>query len=185
MTKLVITLTIFLANNLYAQDFFSIPENKFQIKSVNALEKLELTLKYPEKFLKRFKPEGAIITEKFVSNNNIRFIATKKVLFISKSALVNGNLDSFQENTGCAKNEIGFKLVLNFDGSDGIVVDNIDRLEAKICATNIGTNQLIGSVKGRIYKGNNYSSAVGMVAKDIIEAQINPLLRALTEEIQK
>jgi hypothetical protein len=69
--------------------------------------KLDDILKYPEGVLKRFKPEGATITNKRVSQNRISFNATKTIMFISKTVMVQGTLDSNENNRGCAANESG------------------------------------------------------------------------------
>jgi hypothetical protein len=182
--KKLLALTMLISLNSYAEDFFPIPVSKFQIKSDRVEEKLETTLKYPEKLLKRFQPQGAKISDKQVSNNTIRFKATKSVALFTKTVNVNGVLDSEEDNKGCKANEQGYNIVLNLDGSDGLVSDNIDRLEAKLCATYPGPSAMNATVSGKIIKGNNYSSLVGGVAKDIIQAQVAPLIKALTEEIQ-
>ena len=134
--------------------------------------------------MKRFNPAGAKIDNKRVLKNVINFNITKTVLFVSKVVKVNGTLESIEDSSGCANNLEGYNIVLNFDGSDAIVTDNIDRLEAKLCVDISKSNQLVGSVKGKIYKGNNYSNAFGTIAKGIIEAQVNPLINALNAEIQ-
>lgn len=171
------------SSHLYAEEFFVVPPINFQIVAENVFEKLELTFKYPENLLKKFKPEGATIDNKSVSNNVLRFMATKKILFVTKSVQVNAILDVYQDNTDCAKNQLGHRLVLSFDESDELVVDNISRLEAIFCTINPSSNKLIGTVKGKIYKGNNFST-IGYLAKGLIEAQINPLVKALNEEIK-
>lgn len=183
MKKLIILLFI-ISSNVFAEEFFTVTPIKFQIVKNEASEKLADVLKYPEGLLKRFKPEGAKITNKRVSNNVISFQATKTILFVSHTVNVNGILDTDVSNSSCDKNQQGYKLTLVLDGSDGLVVDNIDRLEASLCITQIKSNQLIGIAKGRIYKGSNYSNMFGPVAKDMIEAQVSPLLKALNEEIQ-
>lgn len=182
--KTLLFLALIAGTNLQAEDFFTVAPIKFQIESSNVVERLEQTLKYPEGLLGRFKAEGAKMSEKKVSNNSMSFLATKKVLFISKTVLVNGVLDVSEDLKSCDKNHTGHKLVLNLDGSDDLVTDNVDRLEAVICTQSLNGKKLTGSIKGRIYKGHNYSSLVGPVAKGIIEDQLNPLLKALTEEVQ-
>lgn len=183
MKKLLI-LSLVLTTNLYAEDFFSVPPKKFQIESLNVEEKLVQTLKYPEGLLGRFKSEGATMSNKKVSNNSMSFEATKTVMFVSKTVFVNGVLDITEEDQSCEKNQHGYKLVLNLDGSDTLVTENIDRLEALICTQSISNKKLTGTVRGKIYKGNDYSFLLGPIAKGIIEDQLNPLLKALTEEVQ-
>ncbi len=79
---------------------------------------------------------------------------------------------------------LSYTIILNLDGSDAIVSENIDRLEAKLCTSFPNAALMNASVNGKIVKGNMYSNLVGGVAKDIISAQVNPLIKALNEEIQ-
>lgn len=178
MALLMVTVT-----NVFADsDFFTVTPVKFQINATDAKDKLDDILKYPEGVLKRFKPEGATITNKRVSQNRISFNATKTIMFISKTVMVQGTLDSNENNRGCAANESGYDVKLELDGSDAIVLDNIDRLEIKLCVKD-NNNSISGVVKPFIYKGRDYSSTTGSIAKGIIEAQVNPLLKALNDEI--
>ena len=182
--KTLLFLALVATTNLHAEEFFTVAPIKFQIESAQVDERLEQTLKYPEGLLGRFKAEGAKMTDKKVSNNSMSFFATKKVLFISKTVFVNGVLDVSEDLKSCDKNQTGHRVVLNLDGSDELVTDNVDRLEAVICTQTLNGKKLTGTVKGKIYKGQNYSSMMGPVAKGIIEDQLNPILKALTEEVQ-
>jgi hypothetical protein len=183
MKKSLFVIAALFVLNVQAEDFFTVPSIQFNAKATNAMSKLEDTLKYPESLLKRYKPAGATISNKRVSGNNITFNATKSFAFISKTVVVHGVLDSIEDGGSCAKGETGFNITFNFDGSDALVTENIDRIEAKICAKE-ANNQVSGLIKSKIYIGTNYSSTFGPIAKGIIEAQINPLATALTEEIQ-
>lgn len=182
--KKLLFLALIASTNLHAEEFFSVAPIKFQLEGANVEERLEQTLKYPEGLLGRFKSEGAKMSDKKVSQNSISFKATKTVMFISKTVFVNGVLDFTEDNKSCEKNQTGYKLILSLDGSDQLVIDNVDRLEAVVCAQTLNSKKIVGTVKGKIYKGRDYSRLVGPVAKEIIEDQLNPLLKALTEEVQ-
>jgi hypothetical protein len=182
--KKLLFLALIASTNLHAEEFFSVAPIKFQLEGVKVEERLEQTLKYPEGLLGRFKSEGAKMSDKKVSQNTMSFQATKTVMFISKTVFVNGVLDVTDDHKSCGQTQKGYKLVLNLDGSDQLVTDNIDRLEAIICAQTLTNQKISATVKGKIYKGNDYSRLVGPVAKGIIEDQLNPLLKALTEEVQ-
>lgn len=177
-------LALVYTSSLYAEEFFIVQPVKFEIMAANADEKLEQTLKYPENLLKRFKPEGAIIDRKKVSNNAVQFRATKKILFVSKTVQVNGILDVVEDNSNCNKSQQSHKIVLNFEGSDELVVENISRLEATLCTSRVDDKKIVGVAKGRIYKGSNYSNTLGYIARGIVEAQVGPLMKALSQEIQ-
>lgn len=182
--KKLLFLALVATTNLYAEEFFTVAPIKFQIESAKVEERLEQTLKYPEGLLGRFKAEGAKMSEKKVSNNSLSFMATKKVLFITKTVFVNGVLDVSEDSKSCDKTQTGYRIVLNLDGSDELVTDNVDHLEAVICTQTLNGKNLTGTVRGKIYKGQNYSSVMGPIAKGIIEDQLNPILKALTEEVQ-
>lgn len=181
--KSALVLLLVFSSNLFAEEML-IPTQKFQISASNVEEKIELAIKYPESTLKRFQPAGAKITNKRVSNNNISFNATKSVLMISKTVHVNGILNTEQNNRLCQKNESGYKLTLELDGSDMLITDNIDRMEANLCVSSVSKSMADIRVSSKVILGNNYSSAMGSIAADMIKLQINPLINALTEEIK-
>lgn len=181
--KKLLFLAFIASTNLHAEEFFSVAPIKFQLEGTKVEERLEQTLKYPEGLLGRFKSEGAKMSNKKVSHNTMSFQVTKTVMFISKTVFVNGVLDVTEDDKSCVLNQKGYKIVLNLDGSDKLVTDNVDRLEAVICAQTLNNKKISATVKGKIYKGNDYSRLVGPVAKGIIEDQLNPLLKALTEEV--
>jgi hypothetical protein len=166
-----------------ADDFFPVTSIIFEIATPHPLEKLEMTLKYPEGLLQKFKPEGAKVTKKNVSINNVSFNATKSYLLVSQTIFVTGAFDSNESSAGCLKSEKGFDINFTFEGSDSLVENNIDRIEVKLCVKEINQNLISGSVKGKIVKGKNYSSIIGPFVKGIIEAQINPLLKALHDDV--
>jgi hypothetical protein len=182
--KKLFLLSLLFCCNLFAQDFFPIPATSFTIKSTNVEEKFNQTLTYPENLLKRFNPEGAVISNKTVSGNTIQFKATKTIAIITKSVKVVGVLDSSELKKGCAANEKGYLLTLNLDGSDREVIENIDRLEAAVCADFSNSSQMNAKVTGKIVKGSNFTMLIGGVVKGVIEAQVNPLIKALTNEIK-
>lgn len=171
-------------NAIQAAEYVNVAPIQLEIKSENISEKLERAMDNPGPLLLRFRPEGAVITQKKVLSNSFSFIATKSFLFFSKSVNVHGQLDIQESNRGCASEAIGYDLILNLDGSDGLVTNNVDHLEAKLCVKVVNNKSIVGTVRGKIFKGHNFSSAVGPIAIGMIEAQVNPLIRALTEEIK-
>jgi hypothetical protein len=183
MKKMLLIFIALFTINSFAQDFFTVPFINFQIATSHPLEKLEVTLKYPEGLLKRFTPEGAKITKKKVTINNVSFNATKSYLFISQTVYVSGTLDSKENNAICTKNEVGYEMNFNFEGSDSLVVDNIDRIEVKLCVKEITNNLISGNLRAKLIKSKNFSNIIGSFAKEIIEAQVNPLLKALHDDV--
>lgn len=179
MTSAILLATCLTIQSTYAQSFFTVKEVKLNLQVKQIETKLNDTLGAPEKLLKNFTPAGAKITKKTVSNNHISFLATKSVLLISKTVLVNGVLESQENNNGCAKDEFGHDIKFDFAGSDALVYDNIDSLEVKLCTKQINENMATVTAKPRIIKGRNYSNTLGGIARDMIEAQITPLVYSL------
>lgn len=183
MKTIVILLLLIVAPSVFAKQSVVLSPITFQVSADDALFKLEKTLLYPEGLLNRFRPVGAKISKKRVSQNVVNFIATKSVLFISKSVYVNGVLDSIVDNRSCSKMDVGYSLKMNFDSSDDLVTNNVEELQAIICLHSQSNSKLAGIVRVRIILGDKYSNALGPIAINLIKDQVSPLLNALTEEI--
>lgn len=169
----------------FAKESVALSPINFQINADNALSKFEQTLNSPERLLKRFQPVGAKISKKQVSHNAISFVATKTVLFISKSVYVNGVLDSNVDDRVCStKGAIGYRLTMRFDGSDALLSNNVEEIEATICLRSQSEKTIIGNAQSKVILGDNYSKALGSIAVDLIKDQVPALLSALTEEIK-
>lgn len=182
--KTPIALFLFLAAPFVAaNDSVAIAPIKFQITADNALSKVEQTVRSPEGLLKRYNPVGAKITRKQVSQNQMSFVATKTVLFISKSVYVNGIFDSHEDHKSCAKNEVGYAIEMNFDASDGLVSNNVESIQATICLRSVAENKIVGTAHSKIIIGKNYSNTLGPVAINLVKDQVPALLDALTKEI--
>ena len=69
--------------SLAGAEVIILPEVSFDIKTSDALAKIEDTLLNPESFLKRYRPGGAKIKNMSVDAAQFQFTATKKVLIIS------------------------------------------------------------------------------------------------------
>lgn len=187
MKKQILFLSLLVLSTLpmaRAEEFFVVPEKKFSLVAENVEGKIEDLLQNPEPVLKRFRPAGAKITEKNVSGNRINFKANKTVMFITKTVYVNGVLDVVSDNLGCLKNQKGYLATFDLLGSDGLVYDNIDRIEARACITIKNGKNADISVKAKLFKAANYSSTLGGIVKGLIEAQVDPLFLALTEEVR-
>lgn len=184
MKKMMIFLMLLVAPAVFAKQSVALTPITFQVSADDALSKFEKTVLYPEGLLKRFRPMGAKISNKRVSQNVISFIATKSVLFISKSVYVNGILESSEGSRACSKEDVGYSLKMHFDSSDDLVTDNVEGLEAIICLHSQSDTKLVGTVRSKIIIGNNYSNTLGPIAIKLIKEQVTPLFNALTEEIK-
>lgn len=184
MKTMMIIFLLLLAPAIFAKQSDELAPITFQVNTENALLKFRQTLLYPEGLLKRFAPTGAQITDKKVSQNVVSFVATKKVLAISKSVFINGILDTAEDNRICPKKEEGYKLKLLFDNSDDFIIDNVEGLEIVVCLRSQTGSKLTADFKAKIVHGNNYSSIVGPFVISLIKDQVSPLLNALSEEIR-
>ena len=184
MKKMMIFLMLLVAPSVFANQSVTLLPISLEVSADDVLAKFEQTILSPEAMLTRFRPVGAIISHKRVSQNVINFVATKKVLFISKSVYVNGVLESSEDKGACSKEDVGYSLKMHFDSSDALVTNNVEELEAIICLHSKSATKLIGIVRSRIILGNNYSKTLGPIAINLIKEQVSPLLNALTEEIK-
>jgi hypothetical protein len=184
MKKMMIFLLLIMAQAVFAKESVVLSPISFQVSADDALSKFEQTVLYPENLLKRFKPVGAKISNKHVSQNTINFVATKTALIFSKSVYVNGILESSEDGRACSKGDVGYVLKMHFDTSDALVTNNVEELEAVICLHSQSETTLAGIVRPRVITGNKYSSTLGPIAVNLIKAQVSPLIHALTEEIK-
>jgi hypothetical protein len=184
MKKMMIFLMLLVAPSAFANQSVELSPTSFQVSADNALSKFEQTVLYPEGWFKRFRPVGAKISNKRVSQNVISFVATKNLLFISKSVYVNGFLESSEDKEACSQEDVGYSFKIHFDSSDALVTNNVEKLEAIVCLHSQSDTKLVGNVRSRIIIGNNYSKIRGPIAIKLIKEQVSPLLNALTEEIK-
>lgn len=184
MKKIITFLILLVTTSAFAKESIALSPINFQVMAEDALSKFEQTVLYPEGLLKRFHPVGAKISNKRISHNVISFVATRKILLISKSVFVNGILEASKDNQACSKGDVGYRIKMQFDSSDALVTDNVEELQALICLRSQSKTTLVGNVKAKVITGNNYSSAVGAIAVNLIKEQVSPLIDALTKEIK-
>lgn len=185
MKKTLLLLTLIPFFQLQAAATFPVPTVNFEVRSERALEKLREVSLNPKEFLINFNPEGATISGKRIYQNKVEFYATKKVLIISKTVFIKGTIEVEENDSLCPGATRGFLGTLDFAGSDELVTDNFDKMELVICATEKQSNHVVTSVKGKILIGNNYNSVIGAIAREIINQQVNPLVKAIKLTIAK
>lgn len=150
----------------------------FRVSASSALSKFEQVVLQPENLLRRYRPVGVKISNKHVAGNEVSFVATKTVLFISKSVYVHGILESRDSGRGC------YNLRMHFESSDALVTNNVSEMQAQICVKEESDSKLTASVRSQIITGDRYSSTLGPMAVNLIKEQVQPLITALSEEIQ-
>lgn len=168
-----------------AENAFPLAPVSFEITASRIEDKFNDVVMDPESFLKNYRPEGAVISRKTVSHGSIRFYATKTVLFVTQTVMINGAIDVEQTKSRCPKSTLGYSAVMDFAGSDDLITDNFDRMELSICASVKGDNLLMATVNGRLIKGNHFNPVIGEITKEVIAAQVNPLIKAIKVTIAK
>ncbi|MBC7713953.1 MAG: hypothetical protein H7177_11480 [Rhizobacter sp.] len=184
MKKILLLMVLLLSLPAFARENIVIPPVNFQISTDHALSKFDQALLHPEEILKRYMPIGVKISNKRVTQNEISFIATKTYLFISKSILVNGILESSEVIRGCSREEVGYELKMHFESSDHLVTDNVEELQVLICLREENQSKITGQIRSQIITGSRYSYPTGPFAVSLIKDQVSPLLSAMTEAIK-
>jgi hypothetical protein len=108
MSALVALILFFFTYPLAAAEVITLPETVFDLKTINAAEKIQDTLLNPENFLKRYHPAGAQIKDMSVDKGQFQFIATKKVLIFSKTLFFHADVDVTTTSDCKSKTEIGY-----------------------------------------------------------------------------
>lgn len=178
-------LFLVLSTNVMALDYFEVAPFNVSMKADNIMNKIDTVISNPEGVLERYSPVGGIISHKIVNQNEVSFTMTKKVIIVSKSFNVHFTVNINQANSMCEDQKNGYLYSVNLEGSDGMVYDNIDRLEFIICLNPKDENNIVANVKGKIFKGNFYSEPIGSIARSTIQDQVDPFVNAIKFEVQK
>jgi hypothetical protein len=133
--------------------------------------------------LKKFEPTGAQIQNKKVVGTTITFTAVKTILGISKKVFVSGVLSTERVNYGCRVNEVAYLAQMDFSKSQDTLSNNIESLQMNICVEVKSSQSIIVRVQSKLYKGNKYGRILGNIAKEIIEAQIDPIIVAIRQVV--
>lgn len=181
--KLLI-LSLFVSFNVLAADYFDVPAFNVEIKAKDVKNKIQDAINNPEGVLNRYSPVGGTYKNKVVEKNEVSFVMTKKVLMFSKTFKVHFLVDIHPTSGVCKGNDEGYKYTVDLNGSDSLVIDNIDRLEFDICIKENSTESVTAQISGKIYKGNGYSEPIGSIAKGTIQDQVDPFVKAIREEVQ-
>lgn len=182
---ILLSFSLLFSFSTLAQGFFQVETREKAIKFQDALRKIESVLSNPNELLQNYTPAGAEISHKTVTNDTIKFLAKKRVGLITKSVWVLGRFSVYPETGICPGQETGYMITMNFSGSDDLVYENIERFEGALCLLEKKFSLVRANIDVKIYKGANYSGLFGSIVRDIIEAQIDPLLQALDDEVRK
>lgn len=177
-------LIFFISTNVMALDYFEVAPFNVAMKAPNVISKIESVIANPEGVLNRYTPIGGVIENKIVHQNEASFMMTKKVIIVSRTFNVHFSVAINEANNSCSNGQNGYNYVVNLEGSDSLVYDNIDRLEFVICLNPKDENNVNAAIKGKIYKGNFYSEPLGSIARTTIQEQVDPFVKAIRDEVQ-
>jgi hypothetical protein len=167
---------------LFASDTIELPVTPFELQTPNINSRIDESIKNPESILNRYVPAGLSVKDKKISGNTIEFMATKTVLGISRTVFYHGILDI--DEIKAPKNNRCFLAELAFTGSGPLIIDNIEKLHLTLCVKETSTDHMRGDIKPLLFKGNNYGGLLGTIAKNIVIDQIDPMIKAVKEEIE-
>ncbi len=167
-----------------AQDFDSIAPKSFLISATNLDNKLNDIIRNPINVLKRYRPAGAEISNKKVSQDSFSFVATKKKFGFSKSVFIKGNLKIEEERVACLPNERSYSIIFDFSPSDSLIATNVDQLELNLCVLfSAKRDSLNARFSGKIYRNPGGEDFVYNYIRDLIALQVSPLIDAFQSEL--
>ncbi len=161
-----------------------LPVTSFELKTDNALDKIESVLLNPESLLKRYKPAGAKITNKSVDRNQFQFNAEKTVFAITQNVFIHSYFNISRDSNCSSKEETGYVAKMDFSGSDKMITDNVEKYEAQICVKELTEGKVKVQVKARLTRGSDYSFIVGPIISDMIAAQNSAFIEAISNEVK-
>lgn len=181
--SLIVGLFFFLYINALQARTKSLPERKITVTAANIEQRIDELLARPEAVLMRYKPVGMTVRNKKVTGNIIEFEATKSVLGISKTVFYRGtltlNVTKDQTNVRC------FTATQDFDGSGELIYDSVTKFELFICAEIINNANAKATITPKLTEGRNPGGLFGSIATDLIIDQIDPVILAIKEELQR
>jgi hypothetical protein len=170
---------------MFAQsaDFFTTPTKTIALNAAEIENKIDQAILNPEGILKRFQPTGAEISNKRIVGTAIDFNAKKKIGPIFKNVYVNGVLSTERTSNKCFDGEIAYAAKMDFSKSQDTLSDNIESLQMSVCVSLKSDSLAVVRIDTKIFKGYKFGRLVGTVAKEIVEAQIDPIVAALKAEV--
>lgn len=171
--------------SIWAKDSIAIPNVSFEIHTERAMEKIADTVVNPDDILRNFTPVGAKIVSKSVNNGELQIQAVKKILMVTTRVYIKGQLEIKEDDSLCPGATKGYLATMDFAGSDELITDNFELLKLTICTTEKTPSLVLSKVSGRIIKGPNYNRLIGLVAKEVINDQVRPLISAVKFVVEK
>lgn len=165
-----------------AKEVVTIAPIKFSIQADDAFFKLEDSIFHPQGILEKFVPAGMSYRNKVVRDNYIEFVGTKRVLMFSKTITMRGFLTAHKKDDVSGSH--CYDGSVDFSTSDRLLSDNWELLEIDFCVTEKSNNTLELIVSPKLHSGGNYDSVFGPIIKNVMIDQINPVIKAIKQDIE-
>lgn len=179
------TLTLFLISTVaMSAQTIQLPVAHFELTTKDVMNKIEGVLLNPENLLKRYWPAGAKITNKTVDRNQFQFHAEKTVLAYTQNVFIHSYFNIAKNNNCASKEDTGYIARMDFSGSDKLITDNVEKYEAQICVRELSETKAKIQVRARVTRGNDYNFIIGPIISDMIAAQNNPFIEAISKEVK-
>ncbi len=179
---LLIAMIATFSSNLSAS-IRTLSDKELNVSAKNIAIKIDELIAKPEAVLERYVPVGISVKNKKITGNTIEFEATKKVLGISKTVFYRGtltlNVISESQSKRC------FLAIQDFQGSGDLIYDAVTKFELSICAEIKTQDSAKAIITPRLTTGENPGGIYGTVATNLIIDQIDPVIEAIKEVLQK
>lgn len=183
MTKTLVIFVFTIFNLTSHAAIKSLPEKKISVSSPNIALKIDELIARPEQVLERYVPVGITVKNKKITGNTIEFNATKSVLGISKTVFYRGTLSL--EIISETANKRCFLATQDFTGSGDLIFDAVTKFELTICAEILSDKDAKAIITPRLTEGRNPGGLYGSMATSLIIDQIDPVILAIKEVLQK
>lgn len=153
------------------------------VTAPNIATKIDELIARPEAVLERYVPVGISVKNKKLAGNTIEFYATKSVLGISKTVFYRGTLTLTVTTDSATKR--CFLATQDFEGSGDLIFDAVTKFELSICAEILSNNQARATIVPRLTEGSAPGGLYGTMATNLIIDQIDPVIVAIKDVLQK
>jgi len=182
MKNFILALTLSLISNiLFSAENTSLGTTSFTITKKNAVNSLFLAIEDIEGFLDNFTPVGSKITKPVISGNNIEFVVSKTILFITKKARFNADVSITRSTSFCpSSSTAGFELYLDLSKSEALITNNIENFVMDFCISENGPDKATLTTKSYLRKASTFDNVfMGNIIVTEISNQIPALIKAL------
>jgi len=157
----------------------------FTLDGSNARFVLESVFNDLEGFLRHFEPVGADIEDIEINARGpkgvprVTFLAEKLSGLISATVRADFTITKIECKLPALRG--GYGIIVNLEESDELLSDQVSDLRIDVCMHEKPENKLLVSTKNYIKKGRNPGLITYPVVKDLIEAQTDSVILAVTK----